>query len=524
MVKALERPKLTNLHSGETDQPIVLRVENLCKTFGGQTVLDGVSLSLQQSEVVLLRGVNGSGKTTLLNILTGNLLPDKGTLEISNHQVRKTFSFPVPLQQRFNVFAQFTPEQVAQAGVGRTWQDIRLFTTQTLRDNIAIATPNQLGENPLLAVLHPKKVQKQTRRTDHAAEARLAALGLEGRENSSADKVSLGQSKRVAIARTLQSGARILFLDEPLAGLDASGVTEIMHLLRELSRNEQVTLIIVEHVFNIPRVLELATTVWTLEKGKITVETPLQAQATLDHVASSDELHAWVQQTAGTDDRVSHQPLPGGAILSTVTPVGKTPGPVVLEINDLVAYRGKRLIIGERKEDGTVQGLSLVLRQGELALLQAPNGWGKTTLLEAIAGILPITRGVIQLQGRAVQNLPSWERVKLGLSMLQARDNVFPRLTVREALRLSHVMEIPESIKPFLAKRMSALSGGEKQKVTLACAMNRKAFTVGLLDEPFSALDQESVSDAKALVLERLRSTGLLIAVPIGINHTVQVA
>src|SRR6185295_16083726 len=97
-------------------------------------------------------------------------------------------------------------------------------------------------------------------------------LGLRGREISSCDKISLGQSKRVAIASSVQAGAQILFLDEPLAGLDSPGITDVIALLGQVVREQQITLVIVEHVFNIQRILDLATTVWTLEKGRVRVE------------------------------------------------------------------------------------------------------------------------------------------------------------------------------------------------------------------------------------------------------------
>ena len=111
------------------DKELVLEAEGLKKSFGGNAVLKGVDLELHRGEVVLLQGANGSGKTTLLNILTGNLKPDGGTMH------------------RYEA-------------LGRTWQDVRLFATQTLADNIAMATPKQFGENPLRAVFAAWKARR----------------------------------------------------------------------------------------------------------------------------------------------------------------------------------------------------------------------------------------------------------------------------------------------------------------------------------------------------------------------------
>lgn len=524
-------------------EQVLLGVRHLQKSFGGQKVLDGVSVQLRQGEVVLLRGANGSGKTTFLNILTGNLEPDAGLIELFSKTKPEQFRFPRLWWQQLNPWSHFTPEQVAQSGIGRTWQDIRLFKTQSLADNIVVATPGQLGENPFWALLRRDLVGKQERRIRRDAQARLEQLGLAERGTSSADRVSLGQSKRVAIARAVQAGAKILCLDEPLAGLDAPGIAEVMGLLNQLVGQGQVTLIIVEHIFNIPRILELATTVWTLVEGQVTVETPAQLRiqdsgvsgvvvehhsdirpslAPVGNQKSQIEMgiQNWLQEVAGVEGKIEEQALPGGARLSWVSPEGVIRGAALLEVEDLVVYRSQRLVIGQRGGNGQVQGLSFTLRQGELAVLQAPNGWGKTTLLEAISGLLPVSGGVIRLKGNPIGRLPPWERVKLGLSMLQARDSLFPGLTVREALKLAQISQIPDNITNLLSKRVSALSGGEKQKVALTCIVNRLFLKVAIIDEPYSALDPMAVNYFSTRFVEVVQRSGsILVCVPSTISY-----
>ncbi|MFQ6113616.1 MAG: peptide ABC transporter ATP-binding protein, partial [bacterium] len=100
----------------------------------------------------------------------------------------------------------------------------------------------------------------------------------------------------------------------------------------------------------------------------------------------------------------------------------------------------------------------------------------------------------------------------------QARNHTFPGLTVREALRLSHVTDAPENIRHLLGKRMSELSGGEKQKVAIACATHGMDFTLGLFDEPFSALDAVAVNQLWHSLLDCLPSAGLLVVVPGGLG------
>src|SRR5215212_2268085 len=123
----------------DTAPRLVLQATAISKSFGGNAVLKKISLHLFEGNIVLLRGENASGKTTLLNILTGNLAPDAGTLGIKGASGWEEFRFPKSWWSYLNPFSHFTPERVAHEGVGRSWQDIRLFPKLSLLDNIAVA-------------------------------------------------------------------------------------------------------------------------------------------------------------------------------------------------------------------------------------------------------------------------------------------------------------------------------------------------------------------------------------------------
>jgi ABC-type branched-subunit amino acid transport system ATPase component len=492
--------------------PVVMRADGLRKSFGGQVVLDGAGFEMRRGEVVLLRGPNGSGKTTLLNILTGNLEPDAGTLQILLEGAREGFRFPRSRLTALNPFDRFSPEGIAQDGLSRTWQDIRLFPSHTLRDNVVLAIKNQLGERPGAVFFRRGAVAREQRRLATEAEGLLARFGLGDRAGSSGDMVSLGQAKRVAIARTVQAGARILFLDEPLAALDAAGIRDVIAFLRDLVHEHQATLVIVEHVFNIPRILDLATTVWTMAGGAITIESPdtVRREAIDD---PGDALRPWLATLAGDDSRIVDHELPGGAVLSLVQLDPSLAASAALEVEDLVVARGRRAVIGRRDQAGAAGGLGFRIPRGSVALLQAPNGWGKTTLLEALIGVLPVARGSIRLNGQAVQGLPVWERVSRGLTVMQSRDNAFPNLLVEESLALAGIATPPDLVRPLVGRRVSDLSGGERQKVVAACALADCRDRMAILDEPFAMLDGRAIAAVQAQILGN-RGGATLILVP----------
>lgn len=498
------------------DAPVLLRAEGLRKAFGGQVVLDGVSVELKRGEVVLLRGENGSGKTTLLNILTGNLEPDAGAIHYLADGTPRTYRFPRHWWQELSPFDHFVPEFVAREGIGRTWQDVRLFSSQTLRDNISVAEPGHPGENPLLALIATKKSALMEKTLRDRADTVLSRFGLAGREGSSADKISLGQSKRVAIARAVSAGARILFLDEPLAGLDRQGIADVLGLLESLVRERTITLVIVEHVLNQPRLQGLVTTDWHLANGKL----PVTHHSMSGIQQSMPSLPPpWLHLLAGDNAELLDEPLPQGAVLTRIRRPDRfrSPPKPVLEIRHLIVKRGPRTVIG-LDDDGSANGLTLTLNENEIAVLQAPNGWGKSTLIAAICGQVPHASGEIFLRGKSFSNKSTWERIALGLTVLPSGGHSFPNLRCNEVETLAGI-----SNRNWLASqelpnhRCSEFSGGQLQRLALTIAQARPDDVLRVLDEPFSMLDLASTLQAATSLIERW-SPCVLLSVPLYVN------
>lgn len=479
---------------------VLLRASGLSKAFGSQVVLDGVDLELRQGEVVILRGFNGSGKSTLLNILSANLEPDAGVLELGVNGARKIFRFPSRWWQKLGLKNEFIPEFIFNKGFGRTWQDIRLFSALNLRDNIAAAIPGQMGENPWLAVVRFAAVQRQERTVSSSSQEELELLGLGEEGGQLAEKLSVGHAKCVAIARAVRAGAKVLCLDEPLAGVDTLHKKKIVELLRVLAQREHLTLIIIEHSWNISQIMGLATAIWTLESGKLRVEQP--SRVGLPPVKKDNESD--IQQLGRT------------ATLTSVKVTGKEAASPFLEVEDLVVYRGRRLIVGDYQEDGgKIKGVSFTLRQPGIYHLHAPNAWGASTLIEAIAGIIPVARGRIRLNGKNIERFHPWQRVSAGIRIALARANGFQSLTVREMFDLAQVQNLPEGFNPLLEKQMSSLSGGERQKVVLWSILHGPEFVVGVFDEPFMSLDAREAERTGGELYHLALNKAILITVPV---------
>lgn len=476
------------------ESPIQLRVDGLKKNFGGQVVLDNVGLELRKGEVVLLRGENGSGKTTLVNILTGNLEPDAGTIHYLADDSPRKYNFPRRWWQELNPFDHFTPEFVAQEGVCRTWQDVRLFSSLDLLDNIAVAEPGHPGENPLIALFAPKRSSLRENQINKDAEIMLARLGLAGRERSYADKISLGQSKRVAIARAVAAGARVLFLDEPLAGLDRQGISEVVSLLRSLVTEHKATLVIIEHIFNQSYLHDLVTTHWLLKDGTIHCSenngnNQVVNRQDLEHTTESKiKRPAWFSLFTQSNVEIIDASLPHGATLTRIrnTTQFSSESAPLLDIRGLVAKRGSRVVIGS-DDTGSQRGFDLKLFHGEVAILLAPNGWGKSTLFAAISGLIPVDSGSIVLDGITLNDLSASERFHTGLRALPSDCHIFPSLQVKDILKLANSIDNQDGHKGLEHRVSSSLSGGERKRLAISAICGGK---VGVYDEPFSALDE----------------------------------
>jgi ABC-type branched-subunit amino acid transport system ATPase component len=230
-----------------------LRCEKLCKAFDGVHAVDDVTVEFPVSGITAVIGPNGAGKTTLLNILTGFLRPNSGRCLLGE---RETTCLP--------------PHRIARLGVARTFQDLRLISQVSVLDNVMLARPNQRGERLIPALLRWGVVREEKANREEALRL-LRFVGLETQAGELAGELSYGQQKLLTLACCLATEARVLLLDEPVAGVAPEMATQVLGLLRQL-RDQGKLIVFIEH--DMEAVRQVADLVIVMDDGKVIAQGP----------------------------------------------------------------------------------------------------------------------------------------------------------------------------------------------------------------------------------------------------------
>jgi ABC-type branched-subunit amino acid transport system ATPase component len=227
----------------------MFEIKNIYKSFGEQTVLQGLNMSFEQGKIHTLVGGNGTGKTTLFNLMTGFLKPDKGEIwfkgkRLDNH----------------------SPVLINSKGITRTFQDLRVINQLSVKENILLSFKNNPGEKILNSFLPSGIFKKQYADFSERAKQILEKIHLKEVENNLAGEISYGQQKLLTIGCCLANNADLLLLDEPVAGIDKDNYKRIYELIVELKK-EGKTIIQIEH--NHDFVERLSNSIWFLSAGQV---------------------------------------------------------------------------------------------------------------------------------------------------------------------------------------------------------------------------------------------------------------
>lgn len=238
-----------------------LNADHITKVFGGLTAVDDVSLHVGEKELVALIGPNGAGKTTFFNCLTGVGPATTGTVKIGGQEVKK------------NTKAY----KVAQMGISRTFQNIRLFSQLSVLENVLIALTNQYKENFLTAVLRLPAYYKTEEAMEERAKELLKDFDLEDVMYFPAGSLPYGTQRRVEIVRALATEPKIICLDEPAAGMNPEETADLTRLIKHLQTEYGIAVLLIEHDMSL--VMNLAERIYVLAEGKLLAKgTPSEIQ------------------------------------------------------------------------------------------------------------------------------------------------------------------------------------------------------------------------------------------------------
>lgn len=236
---------------------MLLRASSLQQRFGGVIAVNDVSLSVDAGEIVGLIGPNGAGKSTVVNILTGYIAPSGGRIEFQGNDI-----------------TMVTPSRRAEMGLSRTFQNVRLFRHLSVFENVATGA-YMLGKSGVFAaMLQLPSVRQDRQRLSAAAQEALERIGLSHLASTPAHSLSTGDMRLVEVARAVAAKPRLVFLDEPAAGLNDTETARLSTAIRTL-RADGTAILIIEH--HLKMILELCDRIVVLDRGRLLATgTPLE--------------------------------------------------------------------------------------------------------------------------------------------------------------------------------------------------------------------------------------------------------
>ena len=260
----------------------ILRIENATMQFGGVVAVDNLNLEINQGEIVALIGPNGAGKTTAFNVVTGVYQPTNGAVWfqgekiIENHpQGKMKKLYKGQHDGEYTHVLAPTPDKVTKLGMARTFQNIRLWKSQTVFDNVLIAKHCRSTSNVFSATFRLNRKEEAAQR-EHVAEL-LNTVGLYDVKDELATSLPYGKQRRLEIARALAAEPKLLLLDEPAAGMNPQETDELTAFIGEIRDKFDLTVFLIEHHMNL--VMGISDRIYVLDFGKLIAEgTPAEIQ------------------------------------------------------------------------------------------------------------------------------------------------------------------------------------------------------------------------------------------------------
>ena len=260
----------------------VLKIENATMQFGGVVAVDNLNLEINEGEIVALIGPNGAGKTTAFNVVTGVYQPTNGAVWfngekiIENHpQGKMKKLYKGQHDGEYTGVLAPTPDKITKLGMARTFQNIRLWKSQTVFNNVLIAKHCRATSNVFSATFRLNRKEEREQR-EHVAEL-LNTVGLYDVKDELATSLPYGKQRRLEIARALAAEPQLLLLDEPAAGMNPQETDELTAFIGQVRDEFKLTVFLIEHHMNL--VMGISDRIYVLDFGKLIAEgTPAEIQ------------------------------------------------------------------------------------------------------------------------------------------------------------------------------------------------------------------------------------------------------
>lgn len=238
----------------------VLTIDKVTKYFGGLRAVSNFDLVVRKGELVGLIGPNGAGKTTVFNLITGIYQPDSGEITLNSKTINN-----------------LKPFQIANLGIARTFQNIRLFSNLTVLDNVKIACHKDVKYNVVSAIFRDRKFHREESAIEQRAYEILSIFNLNGRAQEIARNLPYGEQRKLEIVRALATRPELLLLDEPAAGMNPQETINLMDLINFIREKFKLTILLIEHQMRV--VMSICESVSVMDFGeKIAEGNPKEIQ------------------------------------------------------------------------------------------------------------------------------------------------------------------------------------------------------------------------------------------------------
>jgi len=249
----------------------VLHVENVTMQFGGVVAVNNLSMDINEGEIVALIGPNGAGKTTAFNCITGVYEPTNGRVDFMGATIVENFpsgkmkhSYAGLNDGKYTKRVAHTPDKITKLGIARTFQNIRLFKSQTVFNNVLIAMHMRRTSNVFTATFR-LNLREEREMREETMEL-LKIVGLDGVADELATSLPYGQQRRLEIARALATHPKLLLLDEPAAGMNPQETEELGEFIKEIKDKFNLTVFMIEHHMNL--VMGISDRIYVIDFGK----------------------------------------------------------------------------------------------------------------------------------------------------------------------------------------------------------------------------------------------------------------